>query len=521
MTSSNNPKGHAHRWTLRVGPQVVSAVADGPDHQHEIRGGNLSGPPMYVGDSHTHELLQNGIAVESGPPITPLEAYNTMNDYGTGTVTQGASDLNKGNLPDLVDPQHLYVFRSGFDDVYDYWYIDQSHNYWRYTNAPEESPDHDPQLGIAVMAGDQPTPTDNPQFFTAEGQRRHMAVPPDIEPERNEEYNPIDPKNLWFEIYEREGEHRYIYLDSDVRENIDLYVQYQLRVTDSNIPRLRNFAVRKFNNYHAKDKIIGAILMLMDQGLYEIEPLLNATVSDLEFIDNTVKLLGRKFICDPILLDFLTSLVGSRDPEAPLFVLMTFRGEGRIGVRHIASVLKYLRVSPAYILAWHASHMYSRVLNRLATEDVDPQEIDGMALSELKRAFGTQKDLQYLVDVKLRDLLLENYDLGSLDKSIIPRVEADDYATLTVFSDLMGRREDEVEFSTWLHAQPMHDITPEEQAILDQETAAALEAEEGGEEADVEGGGEEEEEAPADSAVADQEEGAVDSEKTPIPGEDE
>lgn len=496
MESSREHKGHAHRFTLRTGEQIVSSVSDdGPDHEHEVRG-TVTSKPIPVGDDHMHTLIRDFIEVESGPSIPHAEAKQDMDDHGTGL----GSTFNKSMLPDLVDPNHTYIFRSGDCGLYDYWYIDQADNYWRYTNAPEDSPDYDPMLGVAVMAPDQPTPEEHPQFYTAAGQKRHIGVPMDVLVEENENYSPVNSREIWFEKYEREGETRYVYLDTDVRENLDLWVQYQLRVTDANIPKYRQFAIQAFNNPHPKDKVLGAILMLMDQGLYELESLLNATVSDLQFIDSTVRLLGRKFNADPELLDFLTSLTAGRDPESPLFVITSIEGEGKVGTKYVASVLKYLRVSPVYLLCWHASHIYSRVLNRLAFEDVDPAEIDGMALSEVKRSFGTNKDLQYMIDVKLRQHLLENYE-DRFEKSIIPRVDSDDFSTLLVFSDLMGRKPEEVEFSSWLHAQPMHDITFEEQQAIDEALAVA---EEEAAEAEAEG----------ESDVADQEAGAVDSEST-------
>jgi hypothetical protein len=307
-------------------------------------------------------------------------------------------------------------------------------------------------------------------------------------------------------MYDREGEVRYVYLDSDVRENVDLWVQYQLRITDANIPNLRTFALDKFASEQPRDKVVGAIIMLMDQGLYELEELLNAAVSDLEVIDNTVKLLGRKFICDPDFLDFLTSLGGLRESSSPLFVVSSVQGEGKLGTKHLASIFKFLKVSPAYLLSWHASHIYSRAVNRRAFEDTPEEEVDGLALSEVKRAFGTLKDMQYLIDSKLRSVLMEAYK-GPVTKSIVPRVDSDEFSTLTVFSDLQGRRAEEIEFSTWLHAQPMHDISPEEQALVEEAVASDLadqESVEGEETTDADGN-------PIQSDAADQEAGAVDT----------
>lgn len=513
MTSSANK--HAHRWTLRTGPQVVSSANEHTsNHRHEIRG-VICGPAISVGDEHVHKMVSDNVEIESGPPISHGKAKKDMDEYGTGLGNKTAEaltdtgNMSKGILPDLVDPEHTYIFKTGEFGLYDYWYVDRASNYWRYSNAPEDSEYYDENLGVPVMAKDQPMPAENPQFFTFEGKKRHMAVPSDLLPEANESYSPISSRDIWYEVYERDGERRYIYLDSDIRENLDLWVQYQLRITDANIPSLRKFAVSKFNKPHIKDRVVAAVIMLMDQGLYELEELLNATVSDLEFIDNTAKLLGRKFVTDPAFQDFLTSLLAGRDPSAPLFMVPSVEGEGQLGVRYMASVLKYLKVSAAYMLSWNASYIYSKVINRLSFESVDPDKIDGHALSELKRTFGTQKDLQALIDTKLRTTLLENYTEG-FNKSIVPRVDADEYGTLAVFSDLIGRRDDEIDFSTWLHAMPFHDLTPEEEAAVEEAISAEME------EADLEqeGGGDEQVDAEGnkqESDVADQEAGAVDS----------
>ena len=383
-----------------------------------------------------------------------------------GTDSDTGADLSKGIMPDLIDPNHTYVFRTGDYGIKDYWYVDLKGNYWKYTNAPEDHEDFDPRAGVPLLVRTQPMPSTAPAFFTPSGRKRHVAVPPEIVPDENPEYNPLDSRNMWYEVYAADGQERYVYLDSDVRENIDLWVQYQLRVTDANLPKLRQFAYDLFRNPHPKDKIIGAVLMLMDQGLFELEELAMATVSDIAFIDETVKLLGRKFRCDPLFLDFLTSLVGAREPAAPLFQMDTVHGKTTLGYNHLYSIFHYLGVSPTYLLAWHASHMFSRIVNRMSAEDIPADEVEGKAFSELRRVFITSQSIQFLVDYKVRTILLRNYEAAQseMEKSLMERGSGDDFATLMVFSDLTGRREDEIEFSEWLHAEPMHETTPAEDA---------------------------------------------------------
>jgi hypothetical protein len=366
----------------------------------------------------------------------------------------------------LIDPNHTYVFCTGDYGIKDYWYVDLQGNYWRYTNAPEDHKDFDAYAGIPLLVRTQPMPATAPGFFTPEGRKRHIAVPPGIIPDRNPVYDPLDSRSIWYEVFSSNGETRYVYLDADVRENLDLFVQYQLRVADASIPRVRSFAYQLFQQPHQKDKFVAAVIMLVDQGLYGVEELVQATVSDLEFIDETVKLLGRKFRCDPVFLDFLTSLVGTRDKDAPLFQLDTAAGRSMLGVNHLYSIFHFLRISPTYLHMWHASHMFSRIANRLLAEEVPAEDLEGRVFSELRRVFVTSQEIQFMVDYKVRSTVIENFK--TMTKSLdLVRGSTDEYAVLMIFSDLNGRRDDELEFSEWLHAEPMHDVSPVQEVAVD------------------------------------------------------
>ncbi len=399
-------------------------------------------------------------------------------------------NVEKGIMPDLIDPNHKYVFRTGVYGIYDYWYIDTAGNYWRYTNAPEDHKDYDPYAGVPLLVRDQPMPSTAPGFFTEEGRKRNIAVPEGLTATRNPKYDPLNPKLIWYEVFTRGKDVRYVYLDSDVKENIDLWVQYQLRVTDSSLSKLRNFSVELFNSEHPKDKIIGAIIILVDQGLFELHELLNALVSDLEFIDRTVNLLGKKLICDDEFYNFLTSITLNRDSNSPLFEVDTVHGRNKFSIRHVYSIFHYMRISPYYLLSWHASHIYSKIFNRLSLDNTSVNEIENKAFAELKRVMTTNTDVQFLVDYKVKDVLLNNYK-NTIDKSLdLYRASTDFYGSLMILSNLTGRKSDEMEFSTWLHSEPMHDISPEEEAaiedaLLDKQDAInevmASESQQGGE----------------------------------------
>jgi hypothetical protein len=424
-------------------------------------------------------------------------------------------NLNKAvGLPESIDPNHEYVYRSGEYGLYQYWYKDRGGNYWKYTNAPEGHAHHDPKAGEALMDPDQPMPHTTPQFYAEDGSKRNVAVPEGVDVEQNPNYDASNARNIWYEVYRVAEQTRYVYLDADVRENLDLHVQHQLRVCDAGITRLRRYAVASFEKEHPKDKVIGAILMLVDQGFYQVEDLAEATVGDLEFIDTTVKLLGRKFVCDAMFLDFMTSLVANRDESSPLFVLDTVHGKNPLGKHFLYSIFYSLKVSPHYLMYWHSSHIFSRIVNKLSTMDIPSEEMEDRAFDELKRVLAVEGDVRSLVDFKVKEKLLSNY--ADVSKGF-SSVEQDDLAVLVIQSDLDRRMDDELEFSKWLHAEPLHDITPEEEAEIE-EALVQNEEEQKDEEEPAEGGAEAGEQSPTKDGT-ESTPGTVPSSANPTPGE--
>lgn len=370
-----------------------------------------------------------------------------------------------------TDSAHQYIYKSGeYGSMLQYWYRDPQGNYYRYTNAPVDSPDFDPFLGLPLMDPEQPLPEKNPEFFTPEGFKRAMAVPQGATSVRNPTYNQNDAANLWFEVVQQGSKPTYIYLDADVRENIDLYVQNQLRVVDASLPKMRQYATELFAGTHIKDRLTGAILMLVDQGYYDVEELVSATVGDVQFVDQSVILLGRKFICDLNFFDFMTSLVSMRSPQEPLFMFDTLHGKSPVGVNYIYSVFASIRTAPKFLLQWNASHLYSRIVNRMSFQQIPAEQVETEAFDELARALTTRDDVRYLVDFKVRVSLMRNYSSGVM-KGLM-HLTTDDFGVAVIRSDLTSLREDEKEFSEWLHAEPMHDTSPAEEQVVQSELEA-------------------------------------------------
>jgi hypothetical protein len=426
-------------------------------------------------------------------------------------------------LPSDMDPEHKYIYCTGFHSIKDYWWMDNQGNYWRYTNAPEGDKDHDPKLGEPLVHPEQPMPTENPEFFTDDGFKRHQAIAPELMPQRNPNYDPDSAKELWFEVVESSGLVRYVYLDADVRENLDLWVQYQLRLADASLMDYRQTAYDMFQGEHPQDKVTGVILMLLDQGLFLPELLVDLVVADLEFIDKTVKLGGRKIACDDMLLDFFTSLTQDRQPEDPLFVLQTVHGRNSVGYNYIYAVLNALKMDPNYLLAWHANHMFSRILHRMSLEGIPIEEAGVQVYEELSNALNTTDDVRFLIDTKVRNVLLENYGQEPVEEPDAPEspegqeepvakaltfVEQDSFGVPMIYTDLIERRSDELEFSIWLHAEPMHDISPAEEAEIQENMAEFAEQQEEAPE-------EEEQGAPAEGGTG----GAEGQGANPTPGE--
>jgi hypothetical protein len=381
-----------------------------------------------------------------------------------------ASNIKKAFGMPSADSTHQYIFKSGeYGTLYQYWWRDRFGNYYRYSNASESSPDFDPIMGAALLDAEQPLPENNPEFFTAEGFKRHMALPDGVKADRNPAYNQYNQRNIWFEVFEKNGP-KYIYLDADVKENLDLYVQNQLRIVNAALPMYRQYATELFAGKHPKDRITGALLILCDQGYYQPEELVGATVGDVEFVDQAVILLGRKFVCDLRFLDFMTSLVATRSPTEPLFEYDTVHGTEPVGINYINAVFYSCRVSPKFLLAWNASHLYSRIVNRMAFQKVPSEEVNVSALDELARTLGTREDVRYLVDFKVRAALMRNYvkreqeqtQEPSITKSLT-RLLVDDFGIPVIRGDLTSFRQDEKEFSDWLQREPMHDMSPEEE----------------------------------------------------------
>lgn len=368
-------------------------------------------------------------------------------------------------VPDRLDVQHEYTFSSGEYGLLRYWYKDVMGNYWAYTNAPEGSPDYNPYLGEPLLDLNQPLPHTDVPFFTPEGFKRNAGVPEGMGTNPNPAYNPGDLSNIWFEYYaDKDGEVRFIYLDKDVKENPYLWVQQQLRVTDSAINGFRAYAAKLMGSSHPLDKNLAVIMVLADQGVFDVSWLANAAVKDLSFVDKTVLMFGRKFVCDEALLMYLASLTTNKNPDDPLFAVDTAYGKYPITLGTIHGLFAGLAMSPVFLKTWQINQIYSRIMHRLFSQGMDVLSASSRVYDEMASLLFPVQDLSLYVDTKLVSKLAEGFD--TIEKAI-PGGDKP-LGTLSIESTLSSKTNDEQEFSAWVHKEPLHNITDEDRAALEE-----------------------------------------------------
>ncbi len=385
----------------------------------------------------------------------------------TGNLGCALTAISKSiGLPDRLDIGHEYAFYTMEYGVPRYWFKDQFGNYYAYNNAPEDHPDHNFHLGEPLLDVNQPLPHSDMEFYTPEGLKKNMAVEAGVQPTQNPAYNKMDLSAIWYEFYpDKEGKVQYIYLDADIKENPCLWVQQQLRSTASGLPGYRKYAADLFSRNHPKDKQTGLILMLVDQAMYSMEQLTNASVGDLSIADKTVTLLNKKFLCDDTVFDYLTSLQAGREEGDPLFEIDTTYGKYPFSLKYLSYVFQSVAVSPVFLPVFHANSIYSRCLTRLSLQQVPLKQALEQALDEVASALATTTDVNGYVDTKLRTTLSANYPPTGMAKGL-PATGTD--ITFLVDSALSAIKPDEQQFCDWLFGEPMHEVSEQDQAAMEE-----------------------------------------------------
>lgn len=405
------------------------------------------------------------------------------------------------SLPENIDPNHKYAYRSGDFGMFTYWYVDAFGNYWEYTNAPTDSDDFDPTCGEATFVDDQVTPETAPQFYNPAGKKYHAAVDQGAQVQFNPQYSPYDREDVWYGLYQdAQGAPRFLYLEDDVRKNPDLWFQYNLRLLDSGLPSYRKYAARLFASNQVKDQAVGTALILIDQGAYTLDEVCNLKVGDVEFIDRTVRLLGRKFVCDTDFLDAMVGFTTGRPSEEPLLKFTTMYGDEPLTPEYLGALFLAMRISPKYMFYWKVASTLSNIVHRLVSSGKVSEGLEAEAYDELARTFCTSTDIRFYVDFKIHHRLFGNIEAliaevdqfdaqeaqsaqdeppvdeemvegteesveEDLGKSLV-RLQSDNLGVLSIFSNLENYLKYESLYSQWLHREPLHDMSKEQEEAL-------------------------------------------------------
>lgn len=314
--------------------------------------------------------------------------------------------------PRLVDPTHKYVGFSRVGPIRHYWYKDLLGNYVKYTNAPPDSPDFLEVLGPGAYYKNQPSVSDRPLLFL-DNKKLHRDLPEDAEVQNNEQYSSDDLASMWYAVDLTSGAK--FWLDSDVKENIALGIPYRLRASIANLPALRSFTQELFGSDASRDSVLALLLVLVDQGGFQLDELLDASVSDASILGNdTAVILGRPVSLDRSCVNVLSLLV-DEDENMPLFRDESFKGVDKLSRELVYRTFDYFNIDPIMLYAWNVNKVFSASCSRLSassgyvTEPGMLAKIPMLAEIETSRYFGRPKEvISRYVDVPLREMLISN-----------------------------------------------------------------------------------------------------------------
>lgn len=378
-----------------------------------------------------------------------------------------------------VDPSHTYSHKEGDDHNPKFYYVDQFGNYVRYTNGPDGHPDTHAHLGDAQPHMSEPSFESNPEYYTPEGKK--LTRCPECEDiEWNPKYNPHDPKNMWAGrwIDPETGEHRYTYIDSDVRNFPQLRLHQTNAVVDTRLPEMRETIKEMFSSDKLKDQITAIMLALLDQGKFRAVELAMLTPADVHIRGNIITLGKRQFVAGPQILNALETLVNHKAPQEPLFSIPVQNVDGetdpmlsrRIGPNYISSVLDYMGLSLLGLQTYHATLRYFRTVQTYLTVHQTGWEIAHRAgviaaLVEWGHDLSTEMNVQevinvaqaVLIDPVIVAFLQQQAQEQQLDQPASAQLPPIMRTTPYVAVEIAGKTQEEQEFSQWLHSAPVHD----------------------------------------------------------------
>ena len=367
---------------------------------------------------------------------------------------------------------HKYSHKDGNN----FYYTDQTGNYLKYTNAPEDHQDYDSMSGSPYLHDSEPDATSNPEYFTPDGRKLTRAPFPGSQLEWNPSYHSSDPKNLWAGRWVNpvSGDHEYTYVDSDIRGKNTLQLNRQNTVVDLRLPEFRKYIYNLFRSQSLKDNVMGLVLALIDQARFRVMEIVSLTPSSVSFSNGLMKLGNRTILPDEWVLKLFQVILNGRQDNHPLFLVTNNQGTGlgfgsahHIGPNMVMKVMESFGLPIEFLQTYHATELYSRTMNKLLSmynmtlEEAEMYSLYMVALDmgvdlsmspDFQQAFNMIKETS--IDPVVAEAIGSNF-VGNPNKMPF------DPSSLTapiyyVNVHMTGKTPEEVEFSRWLHTYPAH-----------------------------------------------------------------
>jgi len=432
-------------------------------------------------EKYAHELSRVILKlVDWGSILSKSLEHDALIAIASHEVTVKALEILQKDKE--VDPSHAYSHKEGDENNPRFYYQDTAGNLVRYTNAPSGHADNHNQLGDPSIHRHEPLFEGNPEYFTPEG--RKLTRCPECAPENvewNPTYNAHDPQNAWAGrwVDPESGEHRYTYIDTDIRNMPQTQLHQQNAITDQRLPELRAAAKEMFSSDRLKDQITAIALMLLDQGKMRATELSSLSVSDVHIQGNTINFGKRQVLVGPKILSAVQTLVTRKSPQEPLFSIPVQETDGevnpelsrRIGPNYLSAVLDYVGLSLIGLQTYHctlrfAQEVHKYLSDHLASWDQAVQYAVLSAMLEWGHDFRYEQDtagVLQLAQAVLIDPVIVNYLRSKAEEagianqppqpSIPPAMITLPYVTV----DSVDKTQEELEFSQWLHSAPVHE----------------------------------------------------------------
>jgi hypothetical protein len=476
-------------WKEMQPKKLRAAFADGKIDEKTLTGmlGVLQ-DPRFKGEHHVGQFIEKLNQMGLGDHVVGMSKSFKIAIAVALIKSQMAKSLNGGFITKdkKIDPTHTYSHMEGDKDHPRFYFRDAMGNFVRYTNAPSGHTDASSRAGDPHIHPAEPTMETAPDFYDPQGRKLTRGPYPGAQVQWNPNYHPTDPENLWVGrwVNPLTGEHEHTYVDSDMRMIPKLYIHQQNALVDVRLPVFRKYVRSLIESPHLKDKIVGTVMALLDQGRFRAQEIAMLTVSSVKMEGAYYKIGHRLVYGDHKFRTMMTLLTRNRHPDEPLFAIPIVKKNGeidttlvrRVGPHFLACTFDLMGFSLPAMQTYHASQTFSREVQRMLLEAKVPWEsaeiyaTAAVALEmghdltqepDIERALPVIRDL--LIDPVVIEVLKENakkLGLVSQDPVVLPLPPP---VVQFVSFDLTTRTSDEQEFSKWLHTFPIHmnsDVKP-------------------------------------------------------------